>query len=194
MAEFDLDGEISVVLGKLDYQPHEGKRHEVFPTPSPFFIQEPYLVAPQAISSDFGLGMVVQFLSEPGSLTMDIRLETIAPLDRVSLGFDVSTNGMKLVPKSDRDPPNDGRYSRRQAEWWDVFKGEVMTGGIVTDLGEGGYAERQGDNWRMVMFDQPLEKGVILVGRLGFIRRHQKESQISFRQKHKKQLDRPTFL
>lgn len=39
MAEFDLDGEISVVLGILDYQPHEGKRHEVFPTPSPFLFR-----------------------------------------------------------------------------------------------------------------------------------------------------------
>ena len=192
LVESSLGAGISLVFGKLSYSPHGEKAKESFPAPTTFLIQEPYLVVPHAIASEVGLRMVVQFLAEPGGLTMDVRLETIAPLDNVSLTLDLALTGHHLHTSAAKS--HSDRYSRREIEWADVGEGEKLVGGLVTDLGEGGHAERQGDGWRLVLFDQPLEKGVILVGRWGIVKRGAGVSAASFRQKHQGQLDRPTFL
>lgn len=192
--EGELGGEWSLVLGKLAFRPQNFPANEVFPTPSSFLVQEPYLVVPQAIASDVGLRMVVQFLAEPASITMDVRLETIAPLDNVSLALDLSWGEVTLRPKSTDGDTSAQHFSRTESSWFDVFHGERSVGAVVTDLGEGGFVDRQAGTWRLVMFDQPLEKGVILVGRFGIIRRSPDEDLVSFRKNHEKQLERPTFL
>jgi len=192
--EGELGGAWSLVLGKLSFRPHHASTNEAVPIPSSFFVQEPFLVVPQAIASDVGLRMVVQFLAEESSITMDVRLETIAPLDNVSLTLDLSWGGVELTLPPTRSDHSSTRFSRKEAAWFDVSKSGQCLGGVVTDLGEGGFVERQGDSWRLVMFDQPLEKGVILVGRFGIIGRSPSENAVSFRQNHEKQLERPTFL
>lgn len=192
--EGKLGGDWSLVLGKLSFLPHDLTSNEAFPTPSTFLVQEPYLVVPHAIASDVGLRMVVQFLAEPSAITMDVRLETIAPLDHVSLALDLSWEGVDLSPQSKHAGTSSDRFSRKEASWFDAFKGGECIGGVVSDLGEGGYVEREANSWRLVMFNQPLEKGVILVGRFGIIGRGSNEDAVSFRQNHEKQLERPTFL
>lgn len=192
--EGEWGGEWSLVLGKLSFRPQHSSANEAFPTPSTFLVQEPYLIVPQAVASDVGLRMIVQFLAEPTSITMDVRLETIAPLDNVSLALDLSWGEVTLHPKSEGCKPSAQHFSRKESSWFDVIHGEGSVGAVVTDLGEGGYVEREADSWRLVMFDQPLEKGVILVGRFGIIRRASNEDLVSFRKNHEKQLERPTFL
>jgi hypothetical protein len=181
---------IRVELGDIQYL-QGGQARTVHPTSSSILIQEPYVVVPHELTSEVGLRLVVGVMADPEGLMLDARLETIAPIDRVSLSMSVECTdgaGWTIQPQSPTPPIVGGpttidRWAARQMR----LVGQEGPGiGLVTDLGEAGTARTEGGGrrWKLTFFDQSLEKGVILVGRWGLV----------FGVNQEAWLDRPTFL
>jgi hypothetical protein len=189
---------IVLELAEIDYSASRVE-HVVRPVGGNIFIQEPFILAPQQITSDVGLRLILGVMADKQGIMMDARLETIAPLERVSLSLSI-----QLHPDQDcyiRPPvatwPNDSLVvAGTDARWMHVYQGHTLVAGLVCDLGDAGFAlgDRHGKRWELTLFEQPLEKGVILVGRWGFVPAPRGVSERELHQAGQKLLDRPTFL
>ena len=189
---------ITAVVGDLEFAQGGGER-AVHPVGGSLLVQEPSVIAGQEVASDVGLRLVIGVMADEVGIMLDARLETIAPLDRVSLSMSVHVmgDGMGTIePESSRWPGKSLVIDRTEARWMKVRRGGNLSGAMISDLGEGGFAvgQRDGKRWELTFFEQPLEKGVILVGRWGLVPRLGDQPEKELREVSARWLARPTFL
>jgi hypothetical protein len=183
---------VDILLDHVEDDPEVGQTGRSPLVPGTMMIQEPYLVVPHAIESEVGLRVVTQFLAEPGRNTLDLRLETIAPLRSVSVHAHVSLTLARWSSSTDFAI----NASPSQAPvWLEIVKAGEVRGALQMDLGEAGTARiLDSDRADVTLFDQPLEKGVILVGRFALVERKQEESLDAFRRRAAEGLAEATYL
>jgi hypothetical protein len=189
---------LTVRLGDLEYA-HDGIDKAVRPIGQTLFVQEPFVLAPQEIASDVGLRLIVGVLAQEDGIIMDARLETIAPVDRVSLSLSVlldDSSAGSLCPSTAGWPQESLVVDGPEARWMEFRHGNEIVGAVAADLGEAGFVvgQRDGKRWEVTFFEQSLEKGVILVGRWGLLARPPAVSASAFRQQATAFFSRPTFL
>lgn len=182
--QLDLEG--------IAYAPEHGQRTATPFIPIEFLVQQPNLVIVNQIASTVGLRMVIQILAETHGLAVDVRMETVAALDEVELFGTLLLNGMSLdPPRFLGDEPGRGPcgYGLRLGD-------RPVSAAVLFDHGEGGCRPRRtpvADALAVSWFGQPLEKGVILVGRFAIIAEAGLQASM-LRETYRHWLDRPTFL
>lgn len=174
-------------LGNAIYQPTGGQPTRTMPSPTEYFVQQPYLVAKHGVASSVGLHLKASLLAEANSLILDVEMETIDPLDNVELGGRLAFTGIAT--------PSDAHHRVEKAElrWQNLMRGNELVGALLFDTGESGFAEVTPTGLDLTWFRQPLEKGVILVGRFAVVRRGD-EAPEEFQEMYADWLERPTFL
>jgi hypothetical protein len=181
-------------LGPIDFAEEAGRQESIAPRCKPGYIQNPYLVAPQLVDSAPGLHLTAFIRASDEGLDADFRLTTVSELKRAALECNCAWPSGICEPRPDLlaglDHPKTSQgialarlqLSDSDAVWmyWDV--GEH---GMWRVREEAGGVQRLQCN----LFEQPLEKGVILVGRFA-LRRLSNESAV--RENLLRWLDRPT--
>jgi hypothetical protein len=194
----DLVPSITAIVGDLEFS-QGGVERAVRPTGGSLLVQEPYAIAPQEVASEVGLRLVIGVMVDDDGIMLDARLETIASLDRVSLSMSVHVtgNGTGMIePASSRWPGKSLVIDRTEARWMKIGSEGNLSAAMISDLGEGGFGvgQRDGSRWELTFFEQPLEKGVILVGRWGLVPRLGDRTEEELREVSARWLARPTFL
>jgi hypothetical protein len=194
----ELMPSITAVVGDLEFS-QGGVERSVHPSGGSLLVQEPYVIAAQEIASDVGLRLIIGVMADEGGIMLDARIETIAPLERVSLSMSLHVTGAgegMIEPASSRWPVESLVVDRTEAGWMKLRSGENISAAMISDLGEGGFGvgQRNGRRWELTFFEQPLEKGVILVGRWGLVPRLGDQSIEDLREVSARWLARPTFL
>lgn len=174
-------------FGRIEFHPCGEQPASTQPLPKDFFVQYPYLVCTQDVSSSVGLRTRVRILAEEGGATVDVELETIEPLDWVELAGRIRLEGVSLPGVTQ------GRLEQDRIRWCELVRQGATIGALLFDLGENGYADVATSELSVNWFRQPLEKGVILVGRFAVVIRSE-ESEEAFRERSQGWLERPTFL
>lgn len=195
-ARIEVGGSVRITWGAIRFRAVGGSEESTLPTVAGLHVQQPYLVVLHEVTSSVGLRLVVQLLAEPGAITMDLRLETVAPLDQVSFAMNLECAELSLRPEEAYWPRTGNEFTRREFHRAELRGGAGVAAGFVTDLGEQGRGvlRDEGKRAELVMFDQPLEKGVVLIGRWGIVRRPPEMSAATFRQMETEWLGRRTFL
>lgn len=194
--DVDAGARLKVCPGSIFYRPVGESVKTVQPVGTRGLVQEPYLVVPCILPTEVGLRLVSQVLVEPDAVTMDFRIETIAPLDDLSMELTLNVQEGTVHPCDSTWTSVAGRLTRRELHALDLRQGNEVVATFRTDLGEGGHGELDQDQAKVhiTFFEQPLEKGVILIGRWGVIRRLPDESEEKFYTRQAGWLERRTFL
>lgn len=156
-------------IAEVAWRREDGVEGRAAPQPRGAFLQPPAATAPCAIDEALGLELTVRFIPEPEGILGEFRLQTTAGLEYVTLRVESRVPGLVgcvlplagdvgVEPDQDWPAANHG-VVRLQAS---------TSRHVAVDLGEWGRVATPpgapGPRWRF--FRQPLEKGVILVGRI----------------------------
>ena len=150
-------------LGDLSWELEiDGSKGSVHPTPDVAYIQQPYVVAPFILQTPSEFRLTGFFRATDVGVDVDFRLATVAPVSNVTLDLFAAwpAGGYQALPEltGNRRYPCPG-----------VAAGIVDFGGgraaLVTDVGEHGVFTPTSTGATLRLFNQSLEKGVILVGR-----------------------------
>jgi hypothetical protein len=147
-------------LGDLHWTLEDGgAKGSTQPIADVAYLQLPYVVAPFALNTPAGLRLTAFFRATEDGVDLDFRLATVETLANVSL-----------------DLAADWPAFRSPGEWSNprlfpgVAAGIVDLGGrsagLLIDVGEHGVFSPTPNGATLRLFNQGLEKGVILVGRV----------------------------
>lgn len=151
----------------------DGSSGTAYPFPETAYIQQPYvvapyglnMVAPYGVKSSSGFRLTGFFRATDDGVDADFRLATAIPVTNVSLELyaEWSKGNYQPLPELAKNR----RYPCPGAE-----AGIVDFGGgkaaLFTDVGEHGVFTPTNAGATLRLFNQSLEKGVILVGRFAF--------------------------
>ena len=148
-------------LGDLQWTLEDGgAKGATVPVPDVAYIQQPYAVAPFVVNSEVGLRLTAFFRATDDGIDADFRLATVETLASVSLDVvcEWPNNGYRAVAESG----NRRRFPGVSAGVVDYGHGKAT---FLTDVGEHGEFKASSNGGALKLFNQSLEKGVILVGR-----------------------------
>jgi len=151
-------------LGGLAWRmERDGSTGSVHPLPDVAYIQQPYVVAPFVLETPPEFRLTAFFRATDQGIDGDFRLATVWPVSEVSLEL------FAEWPAGGYRPIVDFPTSDRPCDFPGVQAGIVEFGGgsaaLFTDVGEHGQLQTTSTGATLKLFDQSLEKGVILVGR-----------------------------
>jgi hypothetical protein len=181
-------------LGSLDFEEENGRQGSINPLCKASYIQNPYLIAPQFVEGEPGLHVTAFIRASSDGLDADFRLTTISNLKRAALECDCNWASGLFEPRldilADLDHP-------KASPGVVVARLNIPAADPVwmyLDVGEhGGWKVHEEDIGteflQCDLFKQPLEKGVILVGRFA-LRRLANEAAV--RENLLQWLDKPT--
>lgn len=168
---------ISLKLGPISYIDTRDQHQMAQPrasAASSAYVQPPALVVPTSLDTAVGLQLSTRFLLDESRHRLDaeFRLQTIQPVQAVSLLVSVEVGeGLPLQAVEstlNHESSAGGIGVRRKAAIHQI--GGAL---LLADLGESGtYQMAKSDRGSLLsynFFQQSLEKGVILVGRLGLV-------------------------
>lgn len=151
-------------LGDLWIESDQSNR-ALRPTPSNAYVQEPYLVVPLELADPAGLSATLRIAPKIDRLTIELRLQTVDTLDYLCqhLALDWNDGPLEVETRPTSLGALEalaiiGRSIAASGRVWNVFF-DVGESGAIEPVAEQGLDVR--------CFRQPLEKGVILVARLG---------------------------
>lgn len=132
------------------------------------YLQGESLIVPLQTAEDLGAQLTARFLLDEQCVSLEVTAQVNRPIERVQLDIIHDVGGLKPELAFGKDETF--RANRQQAR---VVKlsGPGSSFAWFTDLGEEGEArlEPGSTSLRYTLFRQPLEKGVILVGRLALL-------------------------
>lgn len=130
------------------------------------YLQSNALIIPLDAPSQLGARFTARYLLDDQSLNLEVTAQVDRPIERIQLGITNQLDGIALELPFGQSAKS-GNANRQQGR---VVKlsGRGNTLAVFADMGEGGElrVESSGSTLRYTLFRQPLEKGVILVGRL----------------------------
>lgn len=136
---------------------------QVVPIVGSPLIQPPFLITPYEVSSDAGFSLTSFARADSAGLDVDFRLTTTATLEHVALETEWEWSGAS----QERLPgPADSTGASTRSLRLDRFtfeNGEHCA--IISDPGEFGRTSIVENRLVVELFGEPLEKGVLLVGR-----------------------------
>jgi len=162
---------LSIVLGKLRIGSlgdlswrleADGSTGAVHPSPDVAYIQQPYVVAPFVLKTPSEFRLTGFFRANDDGVDVDFRLATVAPVTNVSLELKAQwpAGAYRSLPELTKS---------RRYPCPGVAAGVVEFGdgqaALFTDVGEHGEFKPGANGATLRLFNQSLEKGVILVGR-----------------------------
>ncbi|WP_145261511.1 hypothetical protein [Planctomycetes bacterium Pan216] len=137
---------------------------EIQPLAGAAYVQEPTLVIPLRIESPVGLAGTVRFLVGEEGLDVELRLQTVEPI--TDLTGIIRTYWSTTAPQLPLAGESTVELGPKRGAI--ALLGEAERLGIFADLRETGTAMVE-ESARAIdyrLFGRPLEKGVVLVGRL----------------------------
>lgn len=183
---------IRLTFHEIRYQPNGGRAYSLQPRPSDFCIQQPYLVVYQEVASAVGLRSVIQLFGDENGVAVDVRLETVAPLDEVQFDATLDIAGFDRIERESLTSAEDANLICYELE-----ANQALRGALLLDMGGGARPSWSGEPpsaAHLAWFQKPLEKGVILIGRLVLIADARPATPGELRRKYAEWLKRPTFL
>jgi len=155
-------------VGQLHWKMETGCEGSTDPAPDVAYLQLPYVVAPFLVNTPAGIRLTAFFRATDLGVDVDFRLATTEPLENVSLDLAVEWPEGGHRPFKSHNAIGPTFFNRR-------FPG-VSAATLIYDDNAGAtlfiaVGEHGEFNWNSTgatlrLFNQPLEKGVILVGRL----------------------------
>jgi hypothetical protein len=152
-------------LGNLAWRLEaDGSTGAVHPTPDIAYIQQPYVVAPFVLETPSEFRLTGFFRATDEGVDADFRLATVWPVTNVSLELSAHwpAGGYRPLPELIRNRPYP--CPGVAAGIVEFGSGSVA---LLTDVGEHGIFTPTSNGATLQLFNQSLEKGVILVGRFG---------------------------
>ncbi|MGL4465291.1 MAG: hypothetical protein ACRC1K_24310 [Planctomycetia bacterium] len=142
-------------LGELRFTPAGRSAAVATPTVDHAYKQAPFVFSATALPSAVGLSLTAQVVPFVGGWTADFCLKTHEEVDAVELGVIARlTRGGRWTPVDD-------------AVGATAVVGVEGAPVVYVDPADGGGVTATGDVLEVRLFRQPLERGVILVGRIG---------------------------
>jgi hypothetical protein len=122
------------------------------------YLQLPYVVAPFAINTPAGIRLTAFFRANEDGVDVDFRLATVATLANVSLELAAEWPAFQTK----LGWPNARLFPGVSAGVVEYGRGSAV---LLVDVGEHGVFSQTPKGATLKLFNQELEKGVILVGR-----------------------------
>jgi hypothetical protein len=146
-------------LGDLDWTlENDAAQGTTQPIPDVAYLQLPYVVAPFALNTPAGLRLTAFFRATEEGLDADFRLATVETLANVSLELAAEWPAFR----SQREWSNPRLFPGVTAGIVEIGGGSAV---LLIDVGEHGVFSLTPKGATLKLFNQALEKGVILVGR-----------------------------
>jgi hypothetical protein len=150
-------------LGNLSWRlESDGSAGAVHPMPDVAYLQQPYVVAPFVLETPSEFRLTGFFRATDDGVDVDFRLATVRPVTNVSLELQAEwpASGYQPLPELTRNRPYP--CPGVAVGVVDFGRGKAV---LLTDVGEHGVFTPTSDGATLQLFNQSLEKGVILVGR-----------------------------
>lgn len=175
-------------LGRLEYRTLDRSIHLIPAKVTEAVVQQPHLLAPISFDDPHGFQATQRFTLRPDSLECELRLLTVKPVESVALELSLRSEPGKLLAASDKTaevfglklaedevatgPARIVALGDPSRPFGCVFadlgdRGRVLTPYTGSEKEAGGlYDTLNAGSVRFEFFHRPLEKGVILVGRM----------------------------
>jgi hypothetical protein len=154
------------LLGSVEIQECDGETRQSVLAANQPYLQANTLVIPLQTTLPIGVQLTARYLLDERGLNLEVTAQVDRPIQRIelSISFDVNELALELPfglkPLASSASRKEGRVVKlsRAGNAW----------GLFADMGEGGSLRIEPDRSTLQykFFHQPLEKGVILVGRL----------------------------
>lgn len=160
---------VRLELGSVRFRDSQGRDWNIPLLASGPYIQEPTLVVPLRLESSAGLEAAARYRGEADGVRIEFRVMTLRPVENLVLEVRCRWETEVRFPLDEGGPSE-----RRDHDRWAVAlappaPGELASTCLLADVGERGGLEVRGSELRYECFGEPLEKGVILVGRFGLV-------------------------
>ena len=135
---------------------------------------------------------MIQLCGDESGVAVDVRLETVAPLDWVQFNATLDIDGLDRI-----EHERSTSLEVANLICCELAAGEEFRAALLLEMGGGARPNWVGEPphvARLAWFQKPLEKGVILVGRLVLIADAGPAPPGEFHRKYADWLGRPTFL
>jgi hypothetical protein len=151
------------MLGSLSWRMEsDDSQGSTDPVPELAYIQQPYVVAPFSLATPSEFRVTGFFRATDEGVDVDFRLATVLPVTNVSLELFAEWNKGAYRPLPELAKSRPYPCPGLEAGLLDFGGGMAA---LFTDVGEHGVFELTSSGARLRLFNQSLEKGVILVGR-----------------------------
>ena len=138
------------------------------------YVQEPFLVVPITLDSSVGVSLSVRFRAEPSTIEAEFRVQTNEPVREISLSVNFSWRGgcIEAPDSPDATPDPNLPCTLRKTNIVRIVGREKSSLTLFADPGRSGtlllddIGDRGGGRLTYNLFGRPLEKGVVLIGRI----------------------------
>jgi hypothetical protein len=152
-------------LGALSWRMEsDGATGSVHPTPDVAYIQQPYVVAPFSLETPPEFRLTGFFRAVDEGVDVDFRLATVWPVAQVTLDLHAEWPAGAYRPLPELTAPANRPYPCPGVAAG-VMNLPGTSAAFFTDVGEHGEFVPAATGATLRLFNQSLEKGVILVGR-----------------------------
>lgn len=162
-------GPVRLELGSVRVRDSQGRDENVPLLASGPYIQEPTLVVPLHLETSAGLEAAARYRGEADGVRIEFRVLTARPVEKLVLEVRCHWETEFRFPLDEGGPAGRRDHDRGAVALAPPAPGEPATTCLLADVGERGGLEVRGSELRYECFGEPLEKGVILVGRFGLV-------------------------